>query len=279
MVDFFDVNSVGSDSHLQFMNWAVDQNGAYDFAADTRGYTWGGILEYQQPQWGVRFSEALMPSIANGMHEVWDLRRARAENYEFELHRGLLPRRRGEIRLLGYTNYANMGIYRMAIQRYLEKLDQTPDITDHPEQTTRKYGFGANVEQELTRDVTIFARFGWNNGKTESYAFTEIDQTCAGGLGMSGRRWKRRYDRAGIAFASNALSSDHRQYLALGGKGFILGDGALNYGREKILESYYTMQLWRGLYVSPGIQFITNPGYNRDRGPVTIPTLRLHLEL
>jgi high affinity Mn2+ porin len=278
-VDFFDVNAVGSDSHLQFMNWAVDQNGAYDFAADTRGYTWGAILEYQQRQWGFRFGEALMPSVANGMEEVWNLRRARSENCEFELHRGVLAKREGRIRLLGYTNYANMGIYREAIDRYFKGLDAKPDITNHPLQTTRKYGFGVNVEQALTRDLTAFGRFGWNNGKTESYAFTEIDQTFAGGLGMGGRRWKRRYDRAGVAFASNAISGDHRQYLALGGKGFILGDGALNYGREKIFESYYTAHVWKGLYASPGVQYVVNPGYNQDRGPVVIPTFRVHVEL
>jgi high affinity Mn2+ porin len=96
---------------------------------------------------------------------------------------------------------------------------------------------------------------------------------------MSGRRWRRRYDRAGVAFASNALSGDHRRYLALGGKGFILGDGALNYGREQIFESYYTAHVWRGFYASPGVQYVANPGYNQDRGPVVIPTLRVHVEL
>jgi high affinity Mn2+ porin len=139
---------------------------------------------------------------------------------------------------------------------------------------TRKYGFGANAEQVRTRDLAAFGRFGWNNGKTESYAFTEIDQTFAGGLVIN---WK--YDRAGVAFASNALSGDHRQYLALGGKGFILGDGTLNCGLEQIFESYYTTHVWKGLYASPGVQYVANPGYNQDRGPVVIPTFRVHVEL
>jgi hypothetical protein len=278
-VDFFDTNAIGSDSHLQFMNWAVDQNGAYDFAADTRGYTWGAILEYQQGQWGARFGEMLMPTVANGMQEAWNLKQAHSENYEFELHRGLLARRAGRVRVLGYTNTANMGIYREAIQRFREGLDRQPDITNHPLQTTRKYGFGVNMEQTVARDVSVFGRFGWNNGKTESFAFTEIDQTFVGGIGVGGRRWGRRYDRAGVAFAANAISGDHRLYLALGGKGFILGDGGLRYGREKILESYYTAHLWKGLYASPGLQYAVNPGYNQDRGPVLIPTLRIHLEI
>src|SRR5271165_998624 len=279
LVDFFDVNSVGSDSHMQFMNWAIDQNGAYDFAADTRGYTFGAIVEYQDRKWGFRFAEALMPTVANGIDLQWNLRRARGESYEFQLHRGVLPKKDGEVRLLAYTNYANMGIYREAIDQYLGGKTAKPDITNHPLQTTLKYGFGVNLEQALTRNVTAYGRFGWNNGKTESYAFTEIDQTFAGGVFVNGRKWGRPQDRFGIAAASNALSGDHREYLALGGKGFIIGDGALNYGRENILESYYTVHVWKGLYVAPDVQYIVNPAYNRDRGPVVVPGFRLHIEL
>jgi len=279
LVDFFDVNSVGSDSHMQFMNWAIDQNGAYDFAADTRGYTWGAILEFQDRKWGFRFAEALMPTVANGINMQWNLRRARGESYEFELHRGILPKKDGMVRLLAYTNYANMGIYRVAIDQYLEGKVAKPDITNHPLQTTLKYGFGVNLEQALTPNVTAYGRFGWNNGKTESFAYTEIDQSFAGGVFLNGRKWGRAQDRFGIAAASNAISGDHREYLALGGLGFILGDGALNYGRENILESYYTIHLWKGLYVAPDVQYIVNPAYNRDRGPVVVPGFRLHIEL
>jgi high affinity Mn2+ porin len=279
MVDFFDLNAVGNDSHLQFMNWAIDQNGAYDFAADTRGYTWGVITEYQDRKWAFRFAEGLMPKVANGIDLQWNLRRAHAENFELEVRRGLLPNKAGAIRLLSYQNYANMGRYRDAINRYLAGVDPAPDITAHPLQTTRKYGFGVNVEQSITPAVKLFGRFGWNNGKTESFAYTEIDQTAALGVGLDGAKWGRKKDRAGVAFAANAISGDHRRYLALGGKGFILGDGALNYGREQILESYYTVHVWKGIYMAPGLQYITNPAYNRDRGPVLVPAFRFHLEL
>jgi high affinity Mn2+ porin len=279
LVDFFDVNGVGSDSHLQFMNWAIDQNGAYDFAADTRGYTWGVIVEYQERRWGFRFAEALMPSVANGMDLVWNLGRARGESYECELHRGVLARKEGMIRLLAFTNHANMGIYRDAIDQYLEGEASKPAITNHPLQTTMKYGFGVNLEQALTRNVIAYGRFGWNNGKTESYAYTEIDQTFSGGVAVNGGTWGRGQDRFGIALASNAISRCHQLYLELGGDGFILGDGALNYGRENILESYYTVHLWHGLYVAPDVQYIMNPGYNRDRGTVIVPGFRLHVEL
>ena len=279
LVDFFDVNGVGSDSHMQFMNWAIDQDGAYDFAADTRGYTWGAIVEYQERKWGFRFAEALMPTVANGIDLQWNLRRARGQSYEFELHRGILPKKDGAVRLLAYTNYGNMGIYRDAINQYLEGQTTKPDITNHPLQTTLKYGFGINLEQALTPNITAYGRFGWNNGKTESWAYTEIDQTFSGGFAINGRKWWRTLDRFGVSFASNAISGDHRQYLALGGLGFIIGDGALNYGRENILESYYTLHLWRGFYVAPDVQYVVNPAYNRDRGPVVIPGFRLHIEL
>ena len=279
LVDFFDVNSVGSDSHMQFMNWAIDQNGAYDFAADTRGYTLGAIVEFQDRKWGFRFAEALMPTVANGINLQWNLRRARGESYEFELHRGVLPKKDGLLRFLAHTNYANMGIYRVAIDQYLEGKVAKPDITNHPLQTTLKYGFGVNLEQALTRNVTAYGRFGWNNGKTESYAYTEIDQSFAGGVFVNGRKWGRPQDRFGIAAASNAISGDHRRYLALGGTGFIIGDGALNYGRENIFESYYTLHMWKGLYVAPDVQYVVNPAYNSDRGPVVVPGFRLHIEL
>ena len=278
MVDFFDVNGVGSDSHFQFMNWTVDNNGAFDYAADTRGYTWGVVADFEDGTWGFRFAEALMPTVANGIDMQWNLRRAHADNYEFELRRGLIPRKSGTLRLLGYTNYANMGIYRVAIERFLAGQDKVPDITAHPLQTTRKYGFGANLEQELTSWIKAYGRFGWNNGKTESYAYTEVDQSFSGGVKLAGSRWGRKADRAGAAFVSNGISGDHRRYLALGGLGFLLGDGALNYGREQIVELYYTAHLWRGLYAAPDLQRVVDPGYNRDRGPATVPGLRVHLE-
>jgi hypothetical protein len=278
MVDFFDVNSAGSDTHFQFLNWAVDNNGAYDYAADTRGYTVGVLADFEDGNWGLRFAEAFMPKVANGNDLVWKPWQAHAENFEYELRRGLIPRKDGAIRLLAFTNSANMGIYRQAVAQFEEGLVPTPDITNHPWHITRKYGFGINLEQHLTRHLAAFGRFGWNNGKTESFAYTEIDQTFAGGLGAYGPLWHRRFDRAGVALVSNAISRDHQTYLREGGYGFLIGDGKLNYGRENIVESYYTAHLWRGFCVAPGLQHVTNPGYNRDRGPVLVPTLRVHLE-
>jgi high affinity Mn2+ porin len=278
MPDFFDQNSIGSDQHFRFNNWTVDNNGAWDYAADTRGYTVGFVADYEDSDWGLRFAEGLMPKVANGIDLVWKPWQAHAENWEFELRHGVVPKKAGVVRVLAYVNHANMGIYRDAIGQFREGLVPVPDITHHPWHMTRKYGFGVNLEQNLTRNVTAFARWGWDDGKTESFAYTEVDLTFVEGVGVNGAQWHRNQDRAGVAFVSNGIKKDHQIYLADGGLGFLLGDSRLNYGRENIVESYYTAHIWRGIFVAPGVQHINNPGYNRDRGPVLVPTLRLHVE-
>jgi high affinity Mn2+ porin len=277
-VDWFDVNSIGSDSHLQFMNWAIDNNGAYDYAADTRGYTYGLVLEYNDRSWSFRFGEMLMPKIANGIHLDADVARARGENYELELRRHGLRKRLLIVRPLAFVNHADMGSYREAIQGYLSGHDATPDITAYRRQGRIKYGFGLNIEQEITSRLRGYGRFGWNDGKTESFAYTEVDQSISGGVDLRGDSWRRRNDKLGAAFVSNAISGDHREYLKLGGLGFILGDGNLSYGREEIVETYYTAHLWQGIMASIDAQRVWNPGYNRNRGPVFAGAVRLHLE-
>jgi hypothetical protein len=276
--DFFDLNSAGSDSHLQFMNWTVDNSGAYDYAADTRGYTYGVIVEFEDRSWGVRFGEALMPKVANGINLDLNLARARGENLEVEFRRDFLPGRAGVLRLLSYVNHANMGNYRQAVERFRAGLDTVPDITDHPRQTRVKRGFGLNFEQEVAKPIKIFGRLGWNDGRNESFAYTEVDNTAEFGAGLAGSLWRRKQDKAGAAFVTNGISHDHQLYLALGGMGFLLGDGALTYGREEIFECYYTLHVWRGVFGSFDLQHINNPGYNRDRGPVLVPALRLHVD-
>jgi high affinity Mn2+ porin len=285
LVDFFDQNTYGSDSNFQFLNWTVDNNGAYDYAADTRGYTYAAMVEYDDRHWAARFAEALMPKVANGINLDADLARARSENAEVELHRAVVLHREGVLRLLAYSNQANMGTYKVAIANFLAGETSCapghacrPEITAHPLQTTTKYGFGVNIEQPLKDWLGLFARWGWNEGEHESYAYTEVDETEQIGVGAQGTRWRRKLDRAGLAFISNGISRDHQQYLQLGGLGFLLGDGNLRYGREDIVESYYTMHVWRGIFTSIDVQHINNPGYNRDRGPVLAGALRLHVE-
>jgi high affinity Mn2+ porin len=278
LVDFFDLNTYGTDSNFQFMNWALDNNGAYDYAADTRGFTYAAMVEYDDRRWALRFAEGLMPKVANGINLDADLARARSENVELELHHSFVPKRETVLRLVGYANHANMGTYSVAVANFLAGLTPTPEITAHPLQTTTKYGVGVNVEQPLADWIGVFARWGWNEGKHESYAYTEVDETEQFGAGANGSKWGRKLDRAGLAFISNGISRDHQEYLALGGLGFLLGDGKLNYGREDIVETYYTLHAWRGVFTSLDAQYVNHPGYNRDRGPVFVPSVRLHVE-
>lgn len=278
VVDFFDQNTWGSDSHLQFLNWTVDNNGAYDYAANTRGYTDGAIIEYDDHWFTARFGEMLMPKIANGIHLDADLTRARAENLEFDVSGNRIAHRAGVLRFLTYLNHANMGNYREAIEEYLNGEVSTPDITATRRQGRHKYGFGINFEQEVAPDIGVFGRLGWSDGRNESFAYTEVDRTLELGAFSQGARWHRRNDRAGVVFNVNGISAAHAQYLALGGLGFLLGDGALTYGPEKIFEGFYTTHIWRGFFASFDIQHVNNPGYNMARGPVTVPALRLHVD-
>src|SRR5262249_20929345 len=141
-----------------------------------------------------------------------------------------------------------------------------------------KYGFGVNADQQITTALRGFARWGWNEPHHESFAYTEVHHSLAFGADCAGPRWHRTLDKAGVAFVTNALSDDHARYLALGGSGFLLGDGGLTYGREHIAELYYNAHVWRGVFGAAGLQRIVNPGYNRDRGPVTVFSVRVHVD-
>ena len=276
--DFFDQNSYGSDSHLQFLNWAIDDDGAYDYASNTRGYTDAILLEYDDRWWTVRFAEALMPKVANGIYLDANLARARSENLEFEVRGKRIAHRPGVVRLLSYLNHADMGNYEQAIADYRAGETPVPDIVSTRRQGRHKYGFGLNFEQEIAADVGIFGRLGWSDGRNESFAYTEVDRTGELGVFTKGNAWHRPNDRVGTAFVANGIVAAHQQYLALGGLGFILGDGGLTYGPEKIVESFYTAHLWQGFFASFDFQHINNPGYNKVRGPVIVPAVRLHVD-
>jgi hypothetical protein len=274
------------------MNWTVYNNGAWDYAADTRGYTYAFITEYDDINWSARYALALMPTVANGIDLQWNLHRASGQNVELEYRKtplALLPQRlinpklKGTVRLLGFVNDGNMGDYRKQNAEALTARANgdpsvVPVITDHPLQSTEKYGVGLNFEQQLPADLRLFGRFGWNEGQHESYAYTEVDQTFELGGDVAGNRWSRPNDKVGIVGVSDAIKRDHQQYLALGGLGFLLGDGHLNYAREDILETYYTAHNWRGLYTAFDVQLIAHPGYNQDRGPVAMFSVRTHVD-
>ena len=267
------------------MNWSLWDNSAWDYAADTRGYTYGAVFGYISPHWSLKYGAYLMPVKANGQ-ELEDVPgRARADNLELTL----APPGSGTIvRLLAYRNTARMGIYRDAIA-IAAASGTVPDIVADDRQGRHKYGFGINIEQPLADDgeTGAFARLGWNDGKTESFAFTEVDSLVSVGGQVSGRHWTRPEDHLAAAVAIEGLSGPHRDYLRAGGYGFLLGDGTLSYAHEQVLEIYYNAQLASipipkyplKIQLSPDFQYIRNPAYNRDRGPVKFWAVRLHLEL
>lgn len=276
VVDDFDRNRYANSTRTQFMNWGLFNNTAWDFAADTRGYTNGGVAGFVSPRWSVKLGVYQMPSRANAQDLDAPLSKARGENLEFTVK----PHPSGTVvRLLAFRNRAHMGDYREALAQ-AAATGGAPDVRATGRDGRTKYGFGINVEQPLADggETGLFLRAGWNDGATESFAFTEVDRHFSLGLQMAGGRWGRADDRLGAALLVHGLSGPHRDYLAAGGTGFVLGDGQLNYGPEQILEAYYRVQLGKHAQISPDIQHIRHPGYNRDRGPATVVGLRVHLE-
>jgi len=272
LTDFFDHNAYAADPRNQFLNWALFANGAWDYAADTRGYTYGVYGEYNQPAWAVRSASVMEPRQPNQETMETRVGRARGDEVEAEWRyaRGAHP---GKLRFLSYWNQSDAGLYTDAL-----RLSPTnPDVTQTRAYRT-KYGCGLNLQQALTPELGFFSRAGWNNGTTETWAFTEIDRTISAGLSLAGTQWGRPADHVGLAVAINGLSAEHRQYLGAGGLGFIIGDGALNYAPEQIVETYYAFHFWRYWTLTTDVQGVKNPAYNADRGPVLLLAERVHLE-
>jgi high affinity Mn2+ porin len=276
LTDFFDNNRYSHDPRTQFMSWATMYNGAWDYAADVRGYTWGWVHEFHTPHWSVRYGSAAEPRTANGPRFDRRIFRDRADQFEGEVEYALHGHP-GAIRLMHYENRTRSGNYAEAI-RLAEVTGTTPDITAVRRVGTLKYGFGLSADQEIRGDIGVFGRLGWNDGKTESFAFTAIDRLASVGVSVKGTSWRRPDDNAATAFTINGLSGVHALYLALGGLDFLIGDGKLRYGLESLWESYYSAQVRPGLFATFAVQHLVNPAYNRDRGPVWIESLRLHLE-
>ena len=271
-VDLFDANTYSHDPRTQFMNWSLMDTSSWDYPADTRGYTYGLVLELSGAAWAFRYGALGEPKVANG--GTIDSR-INATGNVFELEeRYKLFDRAGVARVMAYENNARMGNYRAALDR---PGPSGPDVT-----LTRtwsvKYGFGLSADQAVTDQFGLFARAGWNDGHTESWAFTEVDRTAALGLSIKGTAWGRPDDVAGVAAVINGLSKDHRDYLAAGGLGFLLGDGRLHYAPEQIGEFYYLIKVADHVYVTPDFQLINHPAYNRDRGPIVVGGLRVHAD-
>jgi high affinity Mn2+ porin len=277
LTDFFDNNRYSHDPRTQFIGWAVMFNGAWDYPADVRGYTWGWVHEFHTAHWSLRYGSGGMPKVANGLRFDRRVLRDRGDVFEAE-KRHEIRKHPGTVRVLGYANHADAGTYAEAIQ-LARQTATTPDITATRRAGTLKYGFGINTDQEITSDIGVFSRLGWNDGKTESFAFTAIDRLATGGISMTGQRWRRRFDTGATELTVSGLSGVHASYLAQGGHDFLLGDGRLRYGPEYIWESYYSARLFPGFFASINYQHVANPAFNQDRGPVSIYSIRLHWEL
>jgi high affinity Mn2+ porin len=276
LTDFFDNNRYSHDPRSQFMGWAVMYNGAWDYPADVRGYTWGWIHEVHTRSWSFRYASAAMPRVANGLRFDRRLFRNRGDVFEIE-RRWEASKHPGVVRLMNYENHANAGTYAQAL-RQSDVTGEVPDVTATRRNGTLKYGFGVNAEQEITGAIGVFARLGWNDGKTESFAFTAIDRLATGGISINGKGWHRPFDTVATEVTAAGISGVHALYLARGGHDFLIGDGRLQYGPETISESYYNARVLPWLFATIDLQHVTNPAYNQDRGPVWIPSLRLHVE-
>ncbi|MBF0458637.1 MAG: carbohydrate porin [Nitrospirae bacterium] len=273
--DDFDLNRYANNTRTQFLNYAFMYNPAWDEATDTRGYSYGVMAAIVQPKWRLALGFYMMPAYANGARMDTQVFQAQGSNLEFSFK----PNDYGTvIRVLTYLNRARMGNYNEAAA-VGRNTASTPDVFADEKRQRTKYGFGVNLEQPLADDgqTGLFGRLGWNDGHNENFCYAEVDQHLSVGTELSGTHWGRAEDRAGMAYAVQGISKEHRDYLAAGGLGMLLGDGALNYGPEQILELYYRVQIGKFVQITPDYQFIANPGYNRDRGPASVIAMRLRV--
>lgn len=277
-LDIFQSSSYAGDPRRQFWNWSIWGPGAWDVAADVRGYTQGAAIEIiPDPAWAIRYGALLLPSTPNGGQLPMRMNNL---NHVLEIayqHRWF--GRPGAIKPFAFYSLGTMGNYAQALD--LSGLGiLTPDqaIALTRRYGNRKYGFGVLVDQEITDNVGAFLRASWSDGRTETFAFTQIDRSIAFGLSFKGDLWDRPGHSAGIAVAQNDLSEFHKRFLAAGGTGIIIGDGALRYGSERLMEAYYELPLFReNVFAAANYQLVHNPGYNRDRaGPAHIFGLRIH---
>ena len=271
--DIFDANAYANDSRSQFMNWALVANVTWDYPANTLGFTNGAAVELNSRAWTERVGIFQVSEVANGMRMDWNL--ANAWSAVGEVERRYSPRgHAGAVRLLAYDERAHMGSY----QETLANPSLGVDIARTAAYRS-KYGFGINLEQEIRKNLGVFARLGWSDGKTQTWEFTDVDRTGTAGLSLKGTGWRRPDDTVGIAAVVNGISAVHRQFLAAGGLGVTVGDGALDYRSERIGEAYYNWRIAKRFQATFDYQFAQNPAYNHARGPVSIFALRFHTEL
>lgn len=277
-LDVFDDNSYAKDPRTQFMNWGNWTYSSWDYAADARGFGWGAALEWYANDWVVRFARMTGPKEPNGLAVDFNLGKHYGDQLEIErAHR--LAGRPGKLRLLAWRNRAVLAGFRDATRYREANPGADPQtIFNVREGEKIKYGVGLNLEQELSANVGLFFRGMKTDGRTETYAFTEVDDSLSGGVLVRGAAWQRPDDAIGVALLQNFLSRDRRRYLAAGGVSFFIGDGNLSYRPETILETFYSLQVYRRSWITFDYQHIRNPAYNADRGPVNVFAVRFHAQ-
>jgi high affinity Mn2+ porin len=284
--DIFDNNAYANDPRTQFLNWALMANEAWDYPADAIGYITGLAAELNQPKWTLRYGLFQMPRFSNTLtaedrYFKWPYQAPAQDGpilkawgmvTEFE-RRYTLHDHPGTVRLLAYLNRANMGSYQEAVDNPARPADINATAGFR-----YKYGFGLNVEQELVKNLGFFSRIGWSDGRNQGWVFSDVDYTATAGLSLQGAAWHRPDDTVGLAGVFNGISKSHREFFEAGGIGILAGDGNLNYGWEKIMETYYDFKVVKHVNFTLDYQYITNPAFNEDRGPVSVFGARLHLE-
>lgn len=276
VLDIFDDNAYSHDPRTQFLNWSLMTHGAYDYAADARGYSWGLALEWYHDAWAVRAGRFLEPRKPNQQTLDPDFFRHYGDQVEVE-RAHLIAGQPGKLRLLAFRNRTRSARFQDALD-LAAQTGGVPDINDVRSGEQIKHGFGINLEQAVSADVGLFARASWADGRSETYAFTEIDRSVSEGLLVKGTSWGRQQDSLGIALARNGLSKQRRDYLAAGGLSFFIGDGRLDYRPETVFETFYNAKLMNGIWLALDWQQIRAPAYNADRGPARVASLRLHTE-
>lgn len=279
-LDVFDPNTYAKDPRTQFMNWGNWTYSSYDYAADARGYGWGFALEWDQDDWTLRIGRMSGPSEPNMLPADFALDKHYGDQIEIE-HKHEFAGHPGAIRVLGYHNRALLSTFNDAstwLQAHPGPYNG-PDALYATRITEQdKFGLGLNIEQEINEATGFFLRFMRTDGRTETYAFTEVDNSFSSGLAIKGSLWGRGQDTAGVSVMQNTLSADRRRFLEAGGTSFFIGDGALKYQPENIFEGYYSLNIGKKIWFTPDYQFIRNPAYNADRGPIHVFAFRFHAE-
>ncbi|MGA9367687.1 MAG: carbohydrate porin [Steroidobacteraceae bacterium] len=276
VVDIFDTNRYAHDPRGDFLNWSVIDAGTFDYAADSWGYTLGGAAEWYVGSWAWRAGVFDLSNIPNS-----ETLEPGFDEHQVDLeaeHRHELLGEPGKLDLTAFESRGRMALYRDAIA--YGEANELPAAVAPVRRYRKRDGISLNLEQQVTADVGMFARLGDAGGNVETYEFTDIDYTASVGTSVSGDLWRRPGDTVGVAHVVNVASRDLRQYLAVGGLGPLIGDGRLPHaGHEDILETYYELAVVAALHVTLDYQWVQNPAYNRDRGPVSIFAVRVHAQL